>query len=749
MKRAVFKLTKTYYEELLWLSKLSILAIMIFIASIKGLHAQVSGGWDAMAQTGGASGYTNWGSGVIQLMNTTNTGCSGSAVFETTATYDPTLGASFSKCYQVFFGCPGGDNIGSDSKGDGMAFSFYKCAYNINNGLACGGGLGYMGSCAQMITIEFDTYSSFGGAGFDGSYGGGATGNRDEVAIHRDGIANDGGRLASADAGNLEDGMEHTVCITYTPGTRIMAITIDGNPILSYDMGPTYNLQTYFGAGGLSQAFSSGKFGATNPATVSDGANIAATMGTPLCPSGVAITSPSDGASFGGCPVGPITINATATPAAGNTVTSVEFFVDGVSIGTDFSAPYSMNWASPTNGAHALTVVADWSVAPNTTSSTVNITVGGGINMTSTAPTIDGTKEVMWNSYASYNLTKNNGATGNDLSGTYYIMYDAAALYVLVDVTDDIPNTSGAANWEKDGIEIYIDIGNNKVGCCSYGANDYQYTFVYGGGVFGNPGPTGGITFVKTNKAAPTGYIIEMRFPWATWSIGAPAAGTNLGFDVSVNDDDNGGTRDNQISWNDGTFGEWQNPSLFGTLQFTNCNPLPISLISFTGEKVGETVLLDWTTIVEINNEKFVVERSNDMNHWEAIGEVAGAGNSVSLINYNFTDTNPLDGISYYRLRQVDFDGTSSYSNIVSVQTTAETSVSISPNPFDDVITIESNSHEDMEISIYDVLGRVLYQTTRKGNDGILSIHPELATGAYIITVRTNEFVKQQKIIKK
>ena len=68
----------------------------------------------------------------------------------------------------------------------------------------------------------------------------------DEIAIHRDGLADDGGRLTAVNAGNLEDGLEHTICITYTPGTRILAVTIDGNPLLSYDLGPTYNLQTYF-----------------------------------------------------------------------------------------------------------------------------------------------------------------------------------------------------------------------------------------------------------------------------------------------------------------------------------------------------------------------------------------------------------------------------------------------------------------------------------------------------------------------
>ena len=80
-------------------------------------------------------------------------------VHETTSAYDPALGAAFNKCYQVFFGCPGADNIGSDTNGDGMTFSFWKnsATYNINNGAACGGGLGYMNSASdgRMNSLSF------------------------------------------------------------------------------------------------------------------------------------------------------------------------------------------------------------------------------------------------------------------------------------------------------------------------------------------------------------------------------------------------------------------------------------------------------------------------------------------------------------------------------------------------------------------------------------------------------------------
>lgn len=732
-----------------------VFTVILMMLTITGIYAQtVSGGWDA-AGTNGTAGYTNYGSGVIQLLSTGTTTCAGAAVHETSAKYDPTSGTTFNKCYKVFFGCPGNDDIGSDSKGDGMAFSFSKCTYNINNGLACGGGLGYMGACSdnKMITIEFDTYSSQGNSGFDANYGGGTVGNNDEIALQRDGNASDAGRITSVNAGNLEDGMEHDVCISYNPTSHVIAVTIDGNALFSYNLtGSPYDLPTYFGAGGLNQTWSSGKYGATNPSTVSDGAGIAATIGAPLCPAGVFLTSPSDGSNFTGCPVGPITITASATPPAGYTVSYVEFFVDGASIGTDNTAPYSIAWNSPTTGSHALSAVAHWSngTTSNTPSNT-NITVGGTINLTSTPPLIDGSQDALWSSYPSFTLTQGFNNPPN-LGGSFRIMYDANNLYVIVDVADNDlknPDPADVANyWHNDGVEIYIDIGNDKA--TSYSGNDYQYALVWnkGGLLETKHGATGGVSYYQTTKAGGLGYIMEFSFPWSTLG-GTPTPGAYIGFDVKLNDDDGSPGRDNQLAWKDGTFAEYNNPSLFGTLQFSNCNPLPVSLLNFTGAMRNSVTVLHWSTAAELNNKKFIIERSSNLSDWEAIGEVSGAGTQTALANYSFTDYSPLDGISYYRLRQIDLDGGYAYSNVVSVQKGSVNAISIAPNPFDESFTIRTTIQGDLDITIYDVLGREVYHSIQKNEEGTLSIQPDLTSGAYVVMVRTDALIEQQRIIKK
>lgn len=721
--------------------------ISFFFLNITFIEAQtVSGNWDA-ANTNGTPGYQNHGNGVIQLVNTANTGCSGAAVHETSVKYDPTSGANFNQCYRVFFGCPGNDDIGSDTKGDGMAFSFSKCAYNINNG-ACGGGLGYHGACAQMITVEFDTWSSQCNSNFDCNYGGGNSGANDEVAIHRNGDASDVGRLTSVNAGNLEDGAEHIVCISYTFSTKVLTVTIDGNTIINY----TYDLGAYFGAGGLNQTWSSGKFGATNPTIVTDNSatGIAATIGSPLCPAGVVMTSPT---VFGVCD-NPKTLTASATPPAGNTVTYVEFFVNGISVGTDNTAPYSVNWGNPAFGNYQVTAVAHYSGGSNSTSSIQNVTVADGIYTTATAPVIDGNIDAMWSNHASFPLNKVSFGAGNisgpaDLSASFKVARDATYLYVLVDVTDanQVKDSPVGENWKDDKVEVYIDFGNDKPS--TYGGNDHSYGFVWSdNAVYVGPGNATGVTFAQTTKPGNTGYIMEIRFPWSTLG-GIPAAGSFIGFEVQVNDDDDGGDRDSKIAWEDATDNAWNNPSRFGTLQIAGCsNPMPVKLLSFTGRVMNGSAMLSWRTEGEINNEKFIIERLNGFSDWEVIGEISGAGNFSALIDYSFTDYAPLDGVAYYRLRQVDFDGGYAYSNIVAVETLSN-KVNIGPNPFSDILLIKGAIKGEADIRIYDLLGRLVFYLNKKSENGMLSIEPDLAAGTYLIAVQSEDFIEQQKIVKK
>lgn len=112
--------------------------------------------------------------------------------------------------------------------------------------------------------------------------------------------------------------------------------------------------------------------------------------------------------------------------------------------------------------------------------------------------------------------------------------------------------------------------------------------------------------------------------------------------------------------------------SEFGPITYGIVNPnpvnLPVSLILFTAEYNGKNVDITWETASESNNQSFTVQRSKDGDLFESLFTVAGAGNSNTVIHYSGVDENPLPGISYYRLKQNDFDGQFSYSDILPVR---------------------------------------------------------------------------------
>ena len=109
----------------------------------------------------------------------------------------------------------------------------------------------------------------------------------------------------------------------------------------------------------------------------------------------------------------------------------------------------------------------------------------------------------------------------------------------------------------------------------------------------------------------------------------------------------------------------WNN--LYSFSDFTgngNGTPLPISLLNFDAHLNLNNVDITWTTVTETNNDFFTIQRSFDGVHFQDLETMKGAGNSNTTLNYNSKDISPLNGVSYYRLKQTDYDGKFSYSDI-------------------------------------------------------------------------------------
>jgi hypothetical protein len=152
-----------------------------------------------------------------------------------------------------------------------------------------------------------------------------------------------------------------------------------------------------------------------------------------------------------------------------------------------------------------------------------------------------------------------------------------------------------------------------------------------------------------------------------------------------------------------------------------------------------------------LNNESFLVQRSGDGKTFETIGKVKGAGTTTRLSNYQFIDTRPMVGVSYYRLQQIDIDGTSSLSKVEVVQPQGETAgtLHLYPNPVDNYqlyVDIPAEKGEKVVLSVHDILGKVVYETSFEYTAEPYLLTKNLPDGVYVITVATSNRVFHEKV---
>jgi parallel beta-helix repeat protein len=161
---------------------------------------------------------------------------------------------------------------------------------------------------------------------------------------------------------------------------------------------------------------------------------------------------------------------------------------------------------------------------------------------------------------------------------------------------------------------------------------------------------------------------------------------------------------------------------------------LPVELINFRLTKKENTTQLTWQTASETNNKQFDIERSTDAKTWQNIGTVKGQGNFNTHKNYKFTDEKPQLGINYYRLRQVDFDGKSELSTILSANFSSKTTPSVFPNPFTKSIVVD-NVNDNEIVTVYDALGRQVANYKAQGNSMELDLANLPSNNFYFIKI--------------
>lgn len=195
-----------------------------------------------------------------------------------------------------------------------------------------------------------------------------------------------------------------------------------------------------------------------------------------------------------------------------------------------------------------------------------------------------------------------------------------------------------------------------------------------------------------------------------------------------------------------------------GTEMGTLDAPLPVELISFTAVSEKDASILNWSTASEKNNYGFYVERSGIERSWETVGFVAGNGNASNIIHYEYTDFNVFDQAKmsatfYYRLKQVDYDGTYEYSDVKIVRfesnvKEAGLEVEIYPNPASDFLNIKiHNSTENARYQFYNLDGRIVNESNLTGFNSTIDIS-NLTKGIYqLIIIDNNKIVNNTRIM--
>lgn len=176
-----------------------------------------------------------------------------------------------------------------------------------------------------------------------------------------------------------------------------------------------------------------------------------------------------------------------------------------------------------------------------------------------------------------------------------------------------------------------------------------------------------------------------------------------------------------------------------------DCTVLPVTIVGLKARCIGNAVAVEWTTQVEQNTERFVVQHSTNGSDFTAIGWLAAAGNSLGNIDYALRHESPVDGINYYRLEQVDRDGTRTLSNVVAVELKRGANILLPrPNPATTTVQVDipGGLTGAFEFRITDAAGR-LVKTIRSNALEVPAFVDlpvaELDPGTYLVTLHGSD----------
>lgn len=307
------------------------------------------------------------------------------------------------------------------------------------------------------------------------------------------------------------------------------------------------------------------------------------------------------------------------------------------------------------------------------------------------------------------------GASNPDITVTKLIP-DGTGSY---NVNDEPPYTDAGYHYYDNNITFS---GNNPISVAA-GAELNLYSITFSGAAL-----------------PPTIELVAKQF---TGVPNATGPNNSTEYSISVNGTDYGDGTDRFYDNGSGTVSNTPEISTVGIGA-----PLAISYSHIEAKKQGAASLITWGTATESDNQGFTVERSADGKSFEKIGNVdskAEGGNSSSSLEYAFTDSKPLAGINYYRLKQTNTNGKYEYSKVVNVTFDNNAVIALYPNPARDYTTVKSNGIKS--IMIYDVSGKSISLPVENNVSSAKINTSMLSNGIYNIRIESANGVTTQKVV--
>ncbi len=225
---------------------------------------------------------------------------------------------------------------------------------------------------------------------------------------------------------------------------------------------------------------------------------------------------------------------------------------------------------------------------------------------------------------------------------------------------------------------------------------------------------------------------------WKSVTLNFPSAGPQM---VYINMDADGGT--NRIYLDD-----------FSSDADLYVEPiLPVRWGNLSAKVAGKAVELDWVTVLEENNDRFEIERSTDGTNFELVGMIGGSGTTSTPIGYHYIDEQAPEGLIYYRLRQVDYDGRSAHSPIVTASLETAFAFKVYPNPLSSSepasLQLEGvEADQEVLVVLYTSMGDQVYtKVITDGAGGFVSLDRTLPTGVYLVVASSDERIHRERIV--